>query len=171
MIVGNHTLYEERGEKIVREWCGVLDAQSGTEAYVSGAESRRFNNPVAYHVDKTAHDVVRYVFSEGAESLPESVEDLCRLQALQDPKASSMLVSFFKLRAIIASNMKDKTIDGNRMLAIDARIDDCALCAMDYFSQCREEIMQFCIDEIKRRDKMLERYVETVRKKTEKESA
>lgn len=167
-----NTIYDKRGEKIVRAWCNVLDTQSGTGAYDGSTESKRFSNPVAYHVNQTAHDVVRYIFSEQEElSVPESVEDLCRLQALQDPEASSMLKSFFALRAIVAANLGGIELDADFLLAVDARIDACALSAMNYYSQCREEIMQFRIDEIKRRDKMLERYVENVRMKLEKETA
>lgn len=154
-----HATSKDGEEAIVREWCGELDTSSDKSAFEGNINSKRFSNPVAYHIDQTAHDVVEYLFSDETDpAVPESVEDLCRLMALQGSTPSSAFASFFKLRTIVFSKLGKNALDRDAMMLMDERIDTCVLRAMDYYSQCREQIMQFRIDELKRRDKMLERY-------------
>ncbi len=161
-IVAFHIKNDDKGEMIVREWRKVLDSPTDFDGMDGDFESRRYSNPVAYHVDKTAHEVVEYLFSEDNEpTIPESVDDLCRLKALQDPVPSSALSPFSELRTIVFSRIGSADADSGTMTKVDKRIDACLLHAMDYYCQCREQIMQLRVDEIKRREKTLERQMDS----------
>ncbi len=151
------TTRKSREEAIVHEWCIELDATSNEDTFKGDMNAKRFKNPVAYHIDQTAHDVVGFLFSdEDDPDMPASLEDMCRLMALQDASPSSVFASFFKLRSIIFSKIGKSDTDMEAVMLVDGRIDACVLKAMDYYSVCREQIMQFRIDELKRRDKMYE---------------
>ncbi|MEG0303036.1 hypothetical protein [Gordonibacter sp.] len=145
-------------DSIARAWCGELSAALGIDACEGNFSSKKYSNSVAYHVDQTAHAVVRYLFS-GKEhpSVSDSIDGLCRLLALQDSSPQSTFSSFFKLRSLIFSNSA-KLLDAGALQLIDARIDTCALCAIDCYVRCRDQIMRLRMDELKRSTGMLERY-------------
>lgn len=145
----------------MRAWGQALAASAGAGAFEGDFSAQRFSNPVAYCIDRTARDVVSYLFSDDQDiPVPESINDACHVLALQDTSPSETLASFFHLRQIVFSRLAGDP-DLDLLLQIDERIDCCMLAAADCLSQCREQILQLRIGELKRREKMLERYRET----------
>lgn len=148
-------------EAVVRAWSDALAASSGASALEGEVSSQRFSNPVAYRIDRTARDVVRFLFEgDWDASVPESIDDVCHVLALEDAEPSVALGSFFRLRQIVLEHIEDE-IDRETLLQLDERIDRCVLEAVDRHVRCREQIMQMRIGELKRREKMLERMRET----------
>ena len=156
--MSGHPRIQGGQEAIVRAWGQALAASAGVGVFEGDFPAQRFSNPVAYCVDRTARDVVRYLFSDDQDiSVPESINDACHVLALQDASPSETLASFFHLRGIVLSRLVDEP-DFDSLLQIDERIDRCMLAAADCLSQCREQILQLRIGELKKREKMLERY-------------
>ena len=143
-------LRKDEKELIVRDWCVELHAASDSKAFEGDVTGRRFSNPVAYHISQTSQDVVHYLFSEEDDpEVPESLDDLCRLIALQQSRPSDAFASFFQLRNIVFSHVKKDSLNDKVFSRINDRIDACTLRAMDNYMRFREQVMQYRIDELK----------------------
>ncbi|WP_283171161.1 hypothetical protein [Curtanaerobium respiraculi] len=149
--LAHRAMRKDEADSIAREWCVELYATPDSKVFEGDVSDTRFSNPVAYHIAQTSQDVVGYLFSnERDPEVPESVDDLCRLIALQEARPSEAFASFFKLRSIVFSRAGKSGMDAKTLSVVNDRIDACLLRAMDCYTRFREQIMQLRIDELKR---------------------
>lgn len=142
---------KDETESIAREWSIELYATPDAKTFDGDMTSKRFSNPVAFHISQTSHDVVAYLFSEEKDPvIPSSIDDLIRLTALQQARPSDAFASFFKLRSIVFSRIGKGAYNDKALQQISDRIDNCMLYAMDCYTKFREQVMQLRIDELKR---------------------
>lgn len=126
----------------------------------------RFADPFSYRVNRAMADIAAWLVADApaAPTTPSSLEDLCRLQAVQDDTPSSALEIFFALKPALRAELKSGRLGEADYRALDARADALVLHAIDCFAQCRDDIGQLRIDEIRRKEKLLLRRVDAARR-------
>lgn len=147
-------------DNLIEKWRSILDPVMDKRLFEGDMAAKQFTAPAAYHVDKTAHDVVYYVVLGGdSTDAMNSIEELIRLVALRGEPASRSLACFYELRSLVLQETGDMFADDDARSKMYARVDTCALHATDVFVESRERLAQVTLNELKRRDKMLEKII------------
>ena len=124
-------------------------------------EKDPFKNPVGRTLAE-AFSALFDRFVEGADGalLSPLLDPIVRIRAVQDFSAGQAVAFVFLLKPVVRETLKPERQhdpSGEDLAAVEARIDEMALCAFDLFMQCREQLHQIKANEAKRRLFVLER--------------
>lgn len=144
-------------KRVAEQWEASIDPLSGGACPLSKASSTRFANPVAFHIKVASPIVASYVLlgSDGDQAMRE-LDDIARIMALKDDSASASMKSFLILRNAVVGEAFFSSLSSEDQTAALSRIDECLMHTIDGFVRSREAILKISIDELKRRNKMLE---------------
>jgi len=148
-------LLSERFETIAERWVEeVLSSYANDAAVLFQKTKDPFANPVGHAVRNGARGVLRAIV-EGPEpdDLREHLDRIVRVRAVQDLTPSQALSFVFALRSVIRDVLPEADKDPGlrkEMAVVDRRIDRVALAAFDLYAECREEVSQLRVNEVKR---------------------
>ncbi|MBO4353141.1 MAG: hypothetical protein J5818_06585 [Eggerthellaceae bacterium] len=144
--------------KMAERWSECIDQFAGSGCSIGKSASGRYANPAAYHVENTAGKLASYILVGGDfDDVMKELDDVARIMVLRDEPASASMVSFMKLRDVLTGEAAFSKLDEKDRDAALARLDECFLRAMDTYVQSREKILQISIEELKKRNMMLEK--------------
>jgi hypothetical protein len=149
-------LLEENRSAILDRWRDlILDSYPGEAARFFKGEKDRFQNPVGHSITRSTailYDGV--VLDRQVDAVPEALEGLVRLRAVQDFSAAQAISFTFLLKRAVRTVLERAVSEPGHWEALgvlEARIDELAAAAFDVYVEHRERIYRIRTDELKRR--------------------
>jgi len=149
-------ILEQDRSAVLERWRGlVLESYSEEAACFFRGEKDRFQNPVGHSIARaTAVLYDGVVLDRQPEGIPEALESLVRLRAVQDFTASQALAFVFQLKRAVreqAAQHPDVDRRWEELSRFETRIDALAFAAFDLYVESRERIFEIRQGELKRR--------------------
>jgi len=146
--------------ELVEQWfqCILTTYPTGTAEFLAH-EPNRFRNPVG----QTTRSALAQLFAGIVRGIPADelrlpLDEIIRIRAVQDFRASSAVGFLLQLKPLIRQRLR-ATATANGMPAtlneLEARIDMVALLAFDIYMECREKIYTIKSDAARRRTHIL----------------
>jgi hypothetical protein len=147
---------EENRSAVIDRWRSlILGSYPAEAARFFRSEKDRFQNPVGHSVTRaTAALYDGVVLGKQVVCMPEALESLVRLRAVQDFSASQAIGFVFLLKRALRTTPELGLSEAGRWEAlglVEARIDELAAAAFDVYVEQRERIYRIRTDEMKRR--------------------
>jgi len=160
-------LLQENKDAIVRRW---LDGVLATYGEDTSAVFRRQKDPFANPVGHSLRVATRGIFDALLDGMDDQricqyLHEIVKIRAVQQFSASQAVGFVFGLkeavRAALGKAVRDSRFS-TELVELDGQIDRIALAAFDVFVQCREQVCELRVNEVKRRvswamDKMSQR--------------
>jgi hypothetical protein len=149
-------LLREHRDAIVERW--LEDALSMYPAPAAGAFTRRkdpFANPVGNSLRTGTAGIFDAVL-EGTdtETIRRHLDEIIRIRAVQQLDAPQAVGFVFRLKDAVRAELQRLNGDPGvwcELAELDRRIDEIALAAFDVYVQCREQVCELRVNEVKRR--------------------
>jgi hypothetical protein len=148
-------LLRERTDAIIERWVEVVLSSYPSEAAVLfQKEKDPFANPIGGTVRRGTRGIFQAILNgmDPAE-LRSHLDEIVRVRAVQDLTPSQALSFVFSLRSIVREVIPELDADPRfhrEVAELDAKIDRVALTAFDVYAECREEVNQLRINDVKR---------------------
>lgn len=119
-------------------------------------EKDQFANPVGY----TIYEGIEGLYGEllkgfEAKKLYPFMDKIIRVRAVQDFSPSQAIAFIFLLKKVIREEVRDELQEGvlscKELLQFESQIDDLAALAFEVYMQCREQLYEIRVKEIKNR--------------------
>ncbi|MDW7771344.1 MAG: RsbRD N-terminal domain-containing protein [Desulfobulbaceae bacterium] len=145
------TLHDKK-DKILSIW---IDRT--LESYISPGFFKKskdhFANPIGANIRDGLAKVLDLLLQDAAiEEFTKPIDQVIRIRAVQDFTPSKAVVPFLELKWIIRqvlTEQKKNILPDLDMDSLDCDIDRIALMAFDIYTQCREQLYQVRIKELK----------------------
>ncbi len=160
-------LLQQNKEAIIQRW---LESVLATYPEDSCAAFRRqedpFANPVGHSLRVGTRAIVEaLVDGMDAEKIRSALHEIIKIRAVQQFAASQAVCFVFHLKEAIRAELGEAVRDprfSSEFVELEGQIDRIALAAFDVFVQCREQVCELRVNEMKRRvswvvDKMNQR--------------
>jgi len=149
-------LLEQNRSAILDRWRDlILSSYPEEAARFFRAEGNRFHNPVGHSIARATgvlYDGV--VLGREPGQVPEALETLVRLRAVQDFSASQAVAFCFLLKRVLRE-VSEEAGGGEsawvELAAIERRLDELTASAFDLYARCREQVFEIRQNELKRR--------------------
>ncbi len=145
------TLLTPKKKAIVQKWIDqVLDSYGSPDFFKK--QKDRFANPIGSTISEGLQSLFDILVEE--RKLTEAakpLEDIVKLRAVQDFTPSKAVFFVFLLKNILREEMageKNRIEVINALSALDARIDEVALMAFNFYMECRERLHQIRVNEV-----------------------
>ena len=153
-LVLRDVLQAHRSEALDR-WRGfLLDSYPEEAARFFRKEKDRFKNPVGQSIQQATEVLLDGVLlGRDRDGVPEALEGLVRIRAVQDFSPSEAVAFAFLLkRAAREALAEDEGGASPEVLSgLEARVDALALSAFETYSRCREELFEIRLRSSQRR--------------------
>ena len=162
-LVLRDVLLPHRVEALDR-WRGfILDSYPEEAARFFRREKDRFKNPVGQSIHQATETLMDGVLLEQhGDGVPEALEALVRIRAVQDFSPSEAVAFVFLLKRAVREVLDDegaKAPPAGALADLEARVDGLALAAFETYTRCREELFEIRLRASQRRVAvMLERF-------------
>lgn len=164
-------LLEKKGEAIVQRWLdAALAAYPDDSAGLFKRQKDRFANPVGHGLRVATQGIFEALVDGGgdgvdAEKIRQHLREIIKVRAVQEFSASQAVGFVFGLKGAVRAELEDAAHHpqiASGLTKLEAQIDRVGLAAFDLFVECREQVSELRINEVKRRvswivDKMNER--------------
>jgi len=145
----------EKQEAIARSWLeGVLATYPGGSAALFAREKNRFANPVGHSLRVGIEGLLAVILEDGdPEAMRMHLREIIKIRAIQAFAPSQALSFVFSLKGIVRAELGGAAADpkyNTELAALDALIDRVALIAFDTYVECREQVYELRLNEVKR---------------------
>lgn len=158
----------EGKEAVVRRWLDdALDVYPEQASAAFQRQQDPFANPVGHSL-RTGTVGILEALLDGmdAEKIHECLHEIIRIRAVQQFSASSAVSWVFALKGALRAELGGAAADprhASELAEIEGQVDRIALAAFDIFVECREQVYELRVNEVKRRvswvvEKMNERH-------------
>jgi hypothetical protein len=140
---------------ILDRWRGMVFASYPEEAArFFRSERDAFHNPVGHSLLRCTGILYDGVaLGEETGSIPEALEAMVRLRAVQELSASEAVGFVFSLKRAVRVEVREAGLEGELWPALgvlDERIDALAAAAFDLYGRSRERVYRIRVDELRR---------------------
>ncbi len=143
-------------DAIVGRWLDHVLATYGAD---SSAVFKRQKDPFANPVGHSLRVGMREIFEAllrgmDVEKIRQHLHEIVKIRAIQQFSASEAVGFVFYLKEAVRAELADAAKDprfSDELAQLDRRIDRVALAAFDIFVQCREQVSELRVNEVKRR--------------------
>lgn len=129
----------------------TLDSYSSSGFFKKSTDT--IANPIGSNIRDGLSEILNLILQDAApESFTQSLDQVVRIRAIQDFSPSQAIVPFLELKWVIRQVLNDskKTMHLTQELdELDCKIDRLALAAFDKYTECREQLYQVRISELK----------------------
>jgi hypothetical protein len=153
MMLGE--LLQERKDAVIQRWLDEVLAtypEDGSRAFER--EQDPFANPVGHHLRKGTRGILEGLLDGmDKEAIGNHLIDIIKIRAVQQFSASQAVAFVFSLKGAVRQELGDAARDpaiAVELLGLEEQIDRIALAAFDIFLQCREQLLELRISEVKR---------------------
>ncbi|MBN1588556.1 MAG: RsbRD N-terminal domain-containing protein [Pirellulales bacterium] len=133
----------------------VLATYSDEAAAAFGRQKDPFANPVGHCLRIATRGIFEALLEGGdAETIRPHLHEVMKVRAVQDFSASQAVGFVFQLKRAVRAELREELSGSgaeHELTEFDERIDEIALAAFDMFVECREQVYQIRVDEMKRR--------------------
>jgi hypothetical protein len=149
-------LLQANKDAIVRRWLdNVLASYPQDGAAAFRRQKDPFANPVGGSLREGTRGIVEALLGEmDAEAIRPHLQRIIKIRAVQQLTTSQAVGFVFQLKEAIRAELAEEAGDAQfapEWAELDGRIDRIALAAFDIFVQCREQICELRVNEVKRR--------------------
>jgi len=149
-------LLRAKKDAIVQRWVEtVLSTYPEDAAALFARQQDPFANPVGRSVrEGTAGLFDTILDGMDPEDLRRYLDQIVRVRAVQQFPPSQALAFVFSLKPILRTSLPEAVGDPRlaaELAELELRIDRVGLLAFDVYSECREEVSQLRINEVKRK--------------------
>lgn len=148
----------QKKASILKKWFdSIIDTYPAETAKILKREKNQFANPVGH----TIYHGMEALYQELIQGInPETIspflDKIVRIRAIQDFAPSRAIAFVFTLKTVVRSEMEEveapeERLSADDLLSFDARIDHLALLAFDVYMQCREQLYELRVNEVKNR--------------------
>lgn len=153
MMLGE--LLQERKDAVVQRWLeDVLATYPEDGARAFEREKDPFANPVGHSLRKGTRGIFEALLDGmDTETIGNHLIDIIKIRAVQQFSASQAVGFVFGLKGAIRRELGDAASDpvmAVELLELETQIDRIALAAFDIFLQCREQLLELRVNEVKR---------------------
>ncbi len=149
-------LLRKHEDAIVRRWLDDVLATYGGDA---SAAFRREKDPFANPVGQSLRTATRAIFEAfldgtGVEPLRRSLQEVVKIRAVQQFSASAAVGFVFRLKAAVRTELAAAGKDAqfrSELTEFDEQVDRAVLVAFDAYVECREQVYELRVNEVKRR--------------------
>ncbi|MGW8161434.1 MAG: RsbRD N-terminal domain-containing protein [Desulfobulbales bacterium] len=143
---------QEKKKKILSVWIArTLDSYSSSGFFKQSRD--QIANPIGSNIRDGLTKVLELLLSDSKPAdYTSSLDQVIRIRAIQDFSPSQAVVPFLELKWVIRQVLsKDKNFTSllQDLAELDCEIDQMALAAFDIYTQCREQLYQVRIKELK----------------------
>ncbi len=146
------SLLSENRSAIVKKWQeAILHTYPRETQKFLKKEKSQFANPVGSIITKdveTLFDELVKGEDDGSERILSSLDKIIRIRAVQDFRPSQAVGFVLQLKTIVRETIGEDAASAERHLFED-RIDATALLAFDVYSQCRQQLYDIRVREVK----------------------
>ena len=153
MMLGK--LLRERKDAVVQRWLEDVLAtypEDGSRAFER--EKDPFANPVGHNLREGTRGIFEALLDGmDTETISNHLIDIIKIRAVQQFSASQAVAFVFSLKGVIRRELGDTASDpaiAVELCELEAQIDRIALAAFDIYGQCREQLLELRINEVKR---------------------
>jgi hypothetical protein len=153
MMLGE--LLQERKDAVIQRWLDDVLAtypEDGSRAFER--ERDPFANPVGHNLRKGTRGIFEALLNGmDKETIGNHLIDIIKIRAVQQFSASQAVAFVFSLKGAIRRELADAASEpaiAAELLELEEQIDRIALAAFDIFLQCREQLLELRINEVKR---------------------
>jgi hypothetical protein len=148
-------LLEKRKDTIARRWLeGALSAYPDQSAAAFMRQKDPFANPVGHSLRVGTREVLDGLLQgTNAEPLAECLHEIIKIRAVQQFSPSEAVSFVFGLKDAIRAEATAEVGDPkfcSELAQFERQIDRVALAAFDLFVQCREQVYELRVNEVKR---------------------
>ena len=146
----------ERKRAIAQAWLDMTLCTYPSQSMQFMVDERdRFRNPVGQALKEGIPVLTNALLDEtDSERARQALEEIVRIRAVQNFSAREAVGFIFLLKRIFSQELPD---DNKDRLELDRRVDEMALTAFDFYSQCRAKISDIQVSEARRRVALLQR--------------
>ncbi|KYH32406.1 RsbRD N-terminal domain-containing protein [Neomoorella mulderi] len=161
ILPGTHEILTQRKSAILQKWYQrILDSYPAEAARFFKEEQDRFANPVGTTIYQALEGLYEEIL-QGMEAgrVRACLDSIIRIRAVQDFSPSQAIAFIFQLKHVLKEELAGEIREkGLSLEAVEARLEDLALLAFDIYMQCREQLWELKVMEIKNRTaRILER--------------
>jgi len=143
---------QRKKDKILSVWIErTLDSYSSSGFFKQSRD--QIANPVGANIRDGLTKLLELLLADAAiEEFRSALDQVIRIRAIQDFTPSQAIVPFLELKWVIRQVLsKDKNTASlvQDLATLDCNIDRVALAAFDMYVQCREQLYQVRIKELK----------------------
>jgi hypothetical protein len=154
-LVLRDILQPHRSEALDR-WRGyVLGSYPEEAARFFRKEKDQFKNPVGQSIHRATEAILDGALLErDAEGVPEALEALVRIRAVQDFSPSEAVAFVFLLKRAVREVLEGASAErppASLLSELESRVDALALTAFEIYTRCREELFEIRLRASQRR--------------------
>jgi len=151
----------QRKSSIVKKWFhSIIDTYPAETAKVFKREKNQFANPVGHTIfhgmEGLYQELIRGI---NPEALTPHLDKIVRIRAIHDFSPSHAIAFVFTLKTLVREELEaeaaEEGLSADELLSFDAGVDRLALLAFDIYMQCREQIYELRVNEVKNRSHRL----------------
>jgi hypothetical protein len=148
-------LLSEKKLSIVRRWVGeTLNMYSPDAAGFFKRESNPFDNPVGAAVRRGCQGIFdNLLVGMDPQVICSHLREIIKIRAIQDFSPSRAVSFVFLLKPSIRLELRSSGFDKEPdpdLIELEKQIDQIALFAFDIYSQCRDQVFELRVNEVKR---------------------
>lgn len=139
----------QKRSRILKDWLDdILETYPSYSNRFLKNQKDPFANPIRHNISTE----IESLFNEIAQGndierdrVAPAIDTIVRIRAVQDFSASGAIGFIFHLKSIIREELNDEIQEHElekEMIAVESKIDDLALIAVDILMQCREKIFE-----------------------------
>ena len=149
-------LLREKRDAIVKRWLeDVLSTYSPDASAAFGREKDPFANPVGHSLRVGTQGIFEALLNgRDAEEIRRHLQGIVKVRAVQEFSASQAVGFVFRLKEAVRAELGKLARDprfSSELTEFEREIDEIALAAFDVFVQCREQVYELRVNEVKRR--------------------
>ena len=149
-------LLRQNGDAIVKRWVeAILATYPAESAAAFTRQKNQFANPIGHGLRVETRKIFDAMLDgSDDETIRKSLHEIVKVRAIQQFSAAQAVAFVFQLRQAVRTELATAAQDASiaRELAeFDEQIDRMALAAFDIFVQCREQVFELRVNEVKRR--------------------
>ncbi|MHC4082985.1 MAG: RsbRD N-terminal domain-containing protein [Planctomycetota bacterium] len=149
-------LLRDRKDAVVQRWVeDVMSAYPAPAAAVLARRKDRFANPVGHSLRAGLGGIFEELLDgHDAGTIQRHLREIIRIRAVQQLTAAQAVGFVFRLkdavRAEIGTADRAATL-GSDLADLERKVDEIALAAFGIYVECREQICELRVNEVKRR--------------------
>ena len=148
-------LLQERRDTIAQRWVEcALEAYSEEASQLFDSQKDPFANPVGATLRTGTTGILEVLLDGGnQEALHQHLAEIIKVRAVQQFPASEAVGFVIRLKDITRAELAEAAGDPElapEWAELDRQIDEIALVAFDVFVECREQVFELRMNEVKR---------------------
>jgi hypothetical protein len=132
----------------------ALQAYASDSSALFSKEKDPFANPIGHSLRQGTRGVVEALLGGmDVDDIRRHLLEIIKIRAVQEMPPSRAVGFVFRLKEAVRAELGDAAVSAehaSELTGLDAQIDQIALLAFDVYTQCREQVSELRLNEVKR---------------------